>query len=94
MSFVDQLKSVPGDSNLYKVFAMDQPNELGGTESYIGDIVMQGNLVSSTFGDEQLFFRHQRMNDDVKLESSWGKYLKGFYHWPWTNAEAKCPFAS
>lgn len=40
MSFVDQLKSVPGDSNLYKVFAMDQPNELGGTESYIGDIVM------------------------------------------------------
>ena len=83
MSFVDQLKSVPGDSTLYKVYAMDQPKELGGKETYIGDIVMEGTLVSSVYGDEQLFFRHQKMDDDVKLEPSWGKYLKGFYHWPW-----------
>jgi len=83
MSFVDQLKSVPGDSTLYNVYAMDQPKELGGKESHIGDLVMEGILTSSVFGDEKLFFRHQKMDDDVKLQPSWGKYLKGFYHWPW-----------
>jgi len=38
--------------------AWDAPKELGGKEEHIGDLVLEGSLVSSLFGDESLFFRH------------------------------------
>ena len=37
-SWIDDLKSIPSGSILYKIYAMDKPAELGGTESYIGEI--------------------------------------------------------
>jgi len=37
-------------------------------------------MTKSKWGDEQLFFRHQKMNDDIKLKPEWEKYT------------AKCPF--
>jgi hypothetical protein len=56
MGFVQQLESVEANSELYRVYAMDQPEELGGTESYIGDLVLDGNLIASKWGDDILFF--------------------------------------
>lgn len=52
MAYVDQLASVPANSALYKVYAMDKPKELGGKETLIGDLVLDGSLVSSKWGDE------------------------------------------
>jgi hypothetical protein len=90
--YVDQLKTVEGDSTLYKVYAMDQPAELGGKETYIGDLVLDGALHSSKWGDEKLFFRHQNMKDDLKIQPTWEKYTEKFYK-PWfQNLSAKCPF--
>ena len=90
--YVDQLKTVKDDSKLYKVYAMDQPAELGGKESYIGDLVLDGALHSSKWGDESLFFRHQNMKDDLKLQPSWEKYTDKFFKLPFTNLAEKCPF--
>jgi hypothetical protein len=56
--FADQLATVPANSVLYKVYAMDQPEKAGGVETLIGSLVLDGNLTTSKWGDESLFFRH------------------------------------
>lgn len=71
---------------------MDKPKELGGKETLIGDLVLDGSLISSKWGDEKLFFRHQKMDDDLKIEPSWEKYTDKFWKLPFTNLAAKCPF--
>ena len=43
----------------YQVFAIDKPEELGGEESMIGELVLTSNLTTSKWGDTGLFFRHQ-----------------------------------
>ena len=37
-------------------------------------MVTQSECVTSYFGDEHLFFRHQRMDDDLKLRPEWEPY--------------------
>ena len=73
-AYIEQLPTVPANSVLYKVYATDAPEELGGTESYIGDLVLDGNLIASKWGDENLFFRHQRLEVDLKDHASWIPY--------------------
>lgn len=85
MAYLDQLVSVPEDSTLYKVYARDQPVELGGSETYIGDLVLEGGLVKSKWADEKLFFRHQKMDDDLKEHQDWDQYEEKYKKW-------KCPF--
>jgi len=96
MVYLDQLKTVPANSALYKVYAMDQPKELGGKESLIGDLVLDGSLVSSKWGDDKLFFRHQYMDDDLKLQPTWEKYTDKYWKNPFakclSHLAAKCPF--
>ena len=78
MVFISQLETVPANSRLYDVYAMDKPEELGGTEKVIGTLVLDGQLTKSKWGDENLFFRHQLMSDDVKLHEEWDPYLEKF----------------
>ena len=85
MKYVDQLKSIPSNSNLYDIYAFDKPVELGGQESYIGTLTLDGSLTSSKWGDETLFFRHQKMNDDVKMHPEWIPYLATY------SLGGKCP---
>jgi hypothetical protein len=47
MIYVDQLESIPANSHLYKLYARDKPVELGGVETYIGDLVLDGTLTRS-----------------------------------------------
>merc|ERR1719384_2994379 len=54
---------------------MSAPSELGGTETYIADLVLTSKLTTSNFGDRRLFFRHQNMADDVILKPEWDPYL-------------------
>jgi len=73
--FTDDLASIPQGSVLYKVFAWDKPSELGGTEQLIGKLKTTSPLVTSLWGDENLFFRHQDMRDDVeKYAPEWEQY--------------------
>lgn len=37
----------------------------------IGTIIITDAVTTSKFGDEQLFFRHQHMEDDFKLKPEW-----------------------
>ena len=73
-SWSDDLKSIPSGSVLYKVFAMDKPTELFGSETLIGEIKTKSALDLSNFGDEHLYFRHERMDNDLALRPEWIPY--------------------
>ena len=86
MSYVDQLASVPANSALYNVYAMSGPKQTGGKEFNIGTLVLDGLLTNSKWGDEKLFFRHQRGDDDLKANPQWKPYF------PKYSLGGKCPF--
>ena len=65
MVYVDQLKSLPANTSLYNVYAYDGPPQTTGKESLIGKLQLDGKLISSKWGDENLFFRHQKLADDL-----------------------------
>jgi hypothetical protein len=83
----EDLVTIPNGSTLYEVYAMDQPEELGGTEVHIADLVMTSDMITSLWGDQHLFFRHQDMMDDIDLIPEWKEYTEsfGFEH------ETGCP---
>ena len=39
--FTEDLKSIPADSVLYNILALDQPEQLGGVEVQIGQLVLR-----------------------------------------------------
>ena len=39
--FTEDLKSIPADTILYNILALDQPEELGGVEAQIGKLVLR-----------------------------------------------------
>ena len=82
MQYLDDLKSVPADSELYDVFALTAPEDQGGQFINIGQLILDGTFTTSKWGDEHLFFKHQRQEDDNKIKPDWGKKLSTF----------KCPF--
>jgi len=53
---------------------MDKPTELGGTETKIAEIITRSELTTSNWGDEHMYFRHERMDDDLKLRPEWEPY--------------------
>lgn len=56
--FTDQLMTIEEGTHLWKVYGMDAPEQLGGQEFYIGDLVTSSPTTTSKFGDKELFFRH------------------------------------
>lgn len=90
MIYVSQLESVPADSKLYEVYARNAPDELNGEEVLIGTIVLDGKLVKSKWGDDNLFIRHQMMNDDTDIHPEWDPYLEKFKF----KLPNSCPFLS
>ena len=71
MHHIDQLKTVPADSTLYDVYAVSAPLELGGTEQKIGSLKLDGSMITSRWGDTNLFFRHGNMEDDFYFKPEW-----------------------
>ena len=47
--FTEDLKSIPSDSILYNILALDQPEEMGGVEAHIGQLVLRSTQ-SYVFG--------------------------------------------
>jgi len=86
--FLVDLTSIPKGSTLYQVWALDVPEELGGTETHIADLVLTSDMTTSNWGDKHLFFRHQDMADDVVLRPEWEDYLDKFG----IEGDSGCPF--
>mmetsp|Transcript_4630 Transcript_4630/g.6107 ORF Transcript_4630/g.6107 Transcript_4630/m.6107 type:complete len:344 (+) Transcript_4630:29-1060(+) len=73
-SFMQSLQPTPAGSLLFNVYATDQPTELGGSEQLIAQMKTKSTMVTSNWGDEHMFFRHQRMDDDLKYRPEWEPY--------------------
>ena len=63
---------------VYDVFAFDKPEEMGGTEKMIGEVVLTSNVITSKWGDKKLFFRHQDMAEDLQHRPEWSKHTPVF----------------
>ena len=68
---------------------MDQPEELGGSEQMIAQIKTVSEMTTSLWGDEHLYFRHTRMEDDLALRPEWEPSTP---LWP-EDERSGCPFA-
>ena len=87
--YLAQLSRIPADADLYEVYAIEAPNQC---EVKIGTIKLTSNFVTSKFGDQNLFFRHGRVEDDLKINPSWDEYIQKFSFWGGKKAkESKCP---
>lgn len=76
--FETYLAEIAPGSLLFKIYATDLPTELGGKESLIGEMRTVTNMVTSQWGDEHMFFRHQLMDDDLKLKPEWEPYTPNY----------------
>merc|ERR1712168_998223 len=83
------LMTLPPGTTLYKVYALDAPVELGGTETHIADLVLTTSPTTSKWGDQHLFFRHQTVEDDVSFNPDWAEYLD-----KWEVGVQTCPSLS
>ena len=76
MAYTHQLEtSVPADATIYDVYAFDKPPPLGGVETLIGSLKLNGSLTTSKWGDQNMFFKHQNIAEDVKLMPGWDPYF-------------------
>ena len=87
---------------LWKVFAYSCPlHKLSGSRGdLIGRVVATSKIITSLWGDQTLFFKHQRIDDDLKVNKWWKEYLQT---WPlgkmsetpmaYPRPKEKCPFA-
>ena len=60
-----QFTRIPNHTRLYTLIAFLHPWDKNGI--VLGDLELTSKCVTSTYGDKKLFFRHQYIEDDVKL---------------------------
>ena len=90
--------TIPEGTTLYHLWGWDEPEENGGHQWYIGDIVTTSEMTTSSFGDTELFFRHEVLDEDLALRPEWEPYEIPYE--PPTGSEndkivrkSGCPFA-
>jgi len=66
------LESIPIGTKIYEVYGRASPTA---DREPIGEMVITSQMVYSEFGDRDLFFRHQRMEDDFELRPEWRSAL-------------------
>eukprot|EP00591_Stephanopyxis_turris_P006641 CAMPEP_0195512592 /NCGR_PEP_ID=MMETSP0794_2-20130614/4505_1 /TAXON_ID=515487 /ORGANISM="Stephanopyxis turris, Strain CCMP 815" /LENGTH=398 /DNA_ID=CAMNT_0040640415 /DNA_START=112 /DNA_END=1309 /DNA_ORIENTATION=+ len=71
---VSRLSQIPAGTVLYTVFGRDSPAACNWSE--LGNIVTKSEIIPSSFGDFELFFRHQPMEDDLKIHPEWVQHMK------------------
>lgn len=74
--FQDQLAVIPYGTVVHKIFAYDMPPEMGGEERMIGALVSRSKLIDSLFGDNELYFQHHKMEDDIKARPHYFDWLQ------------------
>lgn len=93
--FTDDLKTIPEGSILYEIYALDLPEELGGAELHIGDLVTRSEMTTSLWGDQHLFFRHDDEAHDLVLKPEWNEFVPqyGDYFEDDPSKSSKCPYS-
>jgi len=93
--FTEDLKTIPSGSTLYEIFAWDLPEELGGVEKHIGNLVTTTEMTTSLWGDQHLFFRHDDEAHDLVLKPEWNEFVPqyGDYFEDDPSKSSKCPYA-
>lgn len=74
MDYITQLTNIPANSTLYNIYGYTAPIQYGGDKLLIGSLVLDGSMVTSRFGDQQLYFRHQDMAEDLVIRKEWIPY--------------------
>jgi len=75
----DQIGVIPANTVMFKVWAYDEPPELGGEERLAGWLVSRSDQIDSFWADTQLFFQHRRLDDDIKRRPHYFDWLQ---FWP------------
>merc|ERR1712059_108491 len=88
--FTEDLLTIKKGSILYKVYALDKPTQMGGTEKHIADLILSSDLITSAWADKHMFFRHQDMAEDLILQDKWSQYTPAAKIV--TPPKVKCPF--
>lgn len=65
---------------------MTAPIKAGGKEVKIGELRLTSDLFRSKWGDDKMFFRHQKMDDDLKFNPAWEPFVARY------SLDGKCPF--
>lgn len=68
------LSAIPIGSQLFEVAAIASP---GAERQVVGNITLTSKLMPSSFGDTELFFEHQRMEDDFAIHPEWLEAISG-----------------
>lgn len=72
-----ELASIPKGTELFKVRAYASPTDKkNGKLTEVGVLTTASQCHRSLFGDHQLFFRHQRMEEDFAQAPSWIEEMK------------------
>ena len=74
----EDLVTLQNGSTLYEIYALDKPEEMFGKEKHIANLVMVSEMITSRWGDKQLFFRHQDMAEDLKIQPEWVEFTQTF----------------
>lgn len=69
-SLSNMIRGAPIGTNLYNVYAQEGPRT---DYEMLGKLTLASDFVASTFGDEKLFFRHQRIEEDWQIRQDWIK---------------------
>ena len=70
----DFFEKIEPNQVLYRVMALAEPTD--STEKHIANISMTTELKKSLWGDEHMYFRHTRMDDDIRRgKPNWAKHV-------------------
>ena len=76
--FMEQFKEIRTGTELYSFRTHANPNDVEGTE--VAKVVVVDGCFPSKYGDEKLFFQHQRVEEDIDLKPEWeSAYLTDCY---------------
>lgn len=76
---LDKLTAIPSGSHIFNVYARESPTA---TEEKIAEIYTDSEMVTSLFGDEQLFFRHWTANFDFESNPEWEAFVPKYEEQP------------
>jgi len=69
---LNELAGIPDGTDVFEIRAFASPMDASqGNVITIGTLTTKGTCHRSLFGDQELFFRHQRMEEDFALAPDW-----------------------
>jgi len=74
---LSELASIPEGTELFEVWTFADPKDkAAGRRTKLGTLTTTSTCHQSLFGDEHLFFRHQRMEEDFAAQPDWIDQMK------------------